>query len=74
MQHTAGIELSHDDIDDVGFYNTQARERLSTVRQGALKQTSYSSFWGSKLLLSTKLEATVGARYDYFDTNVTNRA
>ncbi|MEI8619012.1 hypothetical protein P4S63_23800 [Pseudoalteromonas sp. B193] len=30
MQHTAGIELRHDDIDNVGLYNTQARERLST--------------------------------------------
>ncbi|MEM5514125.1 TonB-dependent receptor [Pseudoalteromonas sp. AS84] len=72
IQHTVGIELRHDDIDNVGLYNTQARERLSTVRQDELKQTSYSSFWESKLLLTPKLEATVGVRYDYFDTNVTS--
>jgi len=72
MQHTAGIELRHDDIDNVGLYNTQARKRLSTVRQDELKQTSYSSFWESKFLLTPKLEATAGVRYDYFDTNVTS--
>ena len=72
MQHTAGLELKHDDIDNVGLYNTKAREQLSTVRQDALKQTSYSSFWESKLLFTPKLEATAGVRYDYFDTNVTS--
>ncbi|MBW4965743.1 TonB-dependent receptor [Pseudoalteromonas sp. CR1] len=72
MQHTTGIEIRHDNIDNVGLYNTQARERLSTVRQDALKQTSYSSFWESKFLLTPKLEATAGVRYDYFDTNVTS--
>jgi len=72
MQHTTGIEIRHDHIDNVGLYNTQARERLSTVRQDALKQTSYSSFWESKFLFTPKLEATAGVRYDYFDTNVTS--
>ncbi|TMN82866.1 MULTISPECIES: TonB-dependent receptor [unclassified Pseudoalteromonas] len=72
MQHTTGIEVRHDNIDNVGLYNTQARERLSTVRQDALKQTSYSSFWESKFLFTPKLEATAGVRYDYFDTNVTS--
>ena len=72
MQHTVGLELKHDDIDNVGLYNTKAREQLSTVRQDALKQTSYSSFWESKLLFTPKLEATAGVRYDYFDTNVTS--
>ena len=72
MQHTAGIELRHDDIDNVGLYNTKARKRLSTVRQDALKQTSYSTYWESKFLLTPKFEATAGVRYDYFDTNVTS--
>ncbi|KTD98169.1 TonB-dependent receptor [Pseudoalteromonas sp. H71] len=72
MQHTTGIEIRHDNIDNVGLYNTQARERLSTVRQDALKQTSYSSYWESKFLFTPKLEATAGVRYDYFDTNVTS--
>lgn len=72
MQHTAGIELRHDDIGNVGLYNTKAREQLNTIRQDTLKQTSYSSFWESKFLLTPKFEATVGVRYDYFNSNVTS--
>ena len=70
MQHTAGVAFRHDDIDNVGLYNTQARKRLSTVRQDAVKQTSYSSYWESKLLFTPQLEAIAGVRYDYFDTEV----
>lgn len=72
MQHTAGIELRHDDIGNVGLYNTKAREQLNTIRQDTLKQTSYSSFWESKFLLTPKFEATAGVRYDYFNSNVTS--
>ncbi|WP_231615100.1 TonB-dependent receptor domain-containing protein [Pseudoalteromonas sp. SWN29] len=35
---------------------------------------AYSGFWESNLLLTPKLEAAVGVRYDYFDTNVTSLA
>ncbi|WP_350545210.1 MULTISPECIES: TonB-dependent receptor domain-containing protein [unclassified Pseudoalteromonas] len=70
MQHTVGIELRHDNIDNVGLYNSQAKKILSTVRQDSVKETSYSSYWQSRLLLTPQLEATIGVRYDYFDTTV----
>ncbi len=72
MQHTAGLEVRHDDIDKVGLYNTKARERLNTIRQDAIRQTSYSSYWQTKILFTPKLEATAGVRYDYFDTDVSS--
>ncbi|XQF90155.1 TonB-dependent receptor domain-containing protein [Pseudoalteromonas espejiana] len=66
------MSARHDDIDNVGLYNTKARERLNTVRQDAVKQTSYSSYWQTKILFTPKLEATAGVRYDYFDTDVSS--
>lgn len=70
VQNTAGVEIRRDDIDQVGLYNTQARMLLSTVREDAIVETSYSAFWQSQLTLSERLEATVGVRYDYFDADV----
>lgn len=70
MQHTAGLALHHTNIDNVGLYNTKKRKRLSTVRQDDLNQTSYSAHWGSKLFLSTNLEASLGIRYDYYNVDV----
>lgn len=72
MQHTIGVDLRHDDIDNVALHNTKARTILSTVRQDSLKETSYASYWQSNLLFTEKLEATLGVRYDYFDTEVTS--
>ena len=70
MQHTVGLEMRHDDIDNVALNNTKARTLLSTVRQDSLKETSYASYWQSNIIFTEKLEATLGVRYDYFDTQV----
>lgn len=70
IQHTVGLELRNDNIDNVGLYNTVAKNYLSTVRQDSVNETSYSSYWQSKLTLNPQLEATVGIRYYYFDVNV----
>lgn len=69
-QHTTGLELRHDDISKVGLYNTKAQEYLSTVREDSVTETSYSAFWESQLQITPKLNATIGARYDYFEADV----
>ena len=70
VQHTVGLQLRHDNIDNVGLYNTKDTVYVSIVRQDSLTETSYSSYWQSTLSFNSKLEATVGARYDYIDAEV----
>lgn len=70
VQHTVGLQLRHDNIDNVGLYNTKDTVYVSTVRQDSLTETSYSSYWQSNLTFNSKLEATVGVRYDYIDAEV----
>ncbi|MDP2636888.1 MULTISPECIES: TonB-dependent receptor [unclassified Pseudoalteromonas] len=70
VTHTVGLDLRNDNIDKVGLYNTQAREYLSTVREDDISETSYSAYWQSVLSLTERLEATLGARYDYLDAQV----
>ncbi|MGO2373874.1 MAG: TonB-dependent receptor [Pseudoalteromonas prydzensis] len=70
IQHTVGVEYRRDDIDQVGLYNTKQRQRLSTVREDAVDEASYSAYWQSKMNLSQALEASFGVRYDYFDADV----
>ena len=54
----------------MGLYNTKQRQRLSTVREDAVDEASYSAYWQSKMNLSQALEASFGVRYDYFDADV----
>ncbi|MDI4654525.1 MULTISPECIES: TonB-dependent receptor [Pseudoalteromonas] len=70
VNHTFGVELRNDNVSKVGLYNTQAREYLSTVREDSVDETSYAAYWQTQLSLSQQLEATVGVRYDYLDTQV----
>ena len=70
VNHSVGIELRNDNIDNVGLYNTKARKFLSTVREDSVDETSYAAFWQTQLTLSEQLEATIGVRYDYLDASV----
>lgn len=70
VQHVVGVQIRHDDIDNVGLYNTKEKNYLSTVRQDSLKETSYSSYWQSNIAFNAQLEASVGVRYDYIDATV----
>jgi outer membrane receptor protein involved in Fe transport len=54
----------------LGLYNTQDQNYLSTVRQDAVNETSYASYWQSRLTFNEQLEATIGVRYDYFDATI----
>ncbi|WP_404340891.1 TonB-dependent receptor [Pseudoalteromonas mariniglutinosa] len=70
INHTFGIDIRNDDIDNVGLYNTQARQYLSTVREDSVNETSYSAYWQTQIDFSQRLEANIGARYDYLKASV----
>ncbi|MBU2115885.1 MAG: TonB-dependent receptor [Gammaproteobacteria bacterium] len=70
VEHVVGVQLRYDDIGEVGLYNTQQRQRLSTLRQDAVQQGSAALFSQSTLQLNTDWNAHLGLRYDYFSVDV----
>jgi hypothetical protein len=67
---TAGAQIRHDDISPVGLYLSQGRERYDTVREDAVKQTSYSAYLSQSLHWTDWLRTDVGARFDEFRFDV----
>ena len=72
VEHVVGVQLRYDDIGEVGLYNTQQRQRLSTVRQDAVQQGSAALFSQSTLQLNSDWNAHLGLRYDYFSVDVSS--
>ena len=69
-----GVEWRADDIEEVGLYQTQARERLAVVRSDAVQESSFGAFWENRIQWTENLRSVVGLRYDYFDFDVDNLA
>jgi outer membrane receptor protein involved in Fe transport len=53
-----------------GLYRTVQRERIGTIRQNGVEQTSSSVFLEQDVRLTDFLRVTGGLRYDYFDFDV----
>jgi hypothetical protein len=70
LQTTVGVELRHDDIDRVGLYHTRARQRLDTVREDAVRQTSVAGFGAAEVEWSPWLRTMVGLRADGYRFDV----
>ncbi len=68
--HQIGVQVRRDDIDEVGLYNTAARQRTGTVRSDAVDELSVSVFYQGDYMLSGRTTARFGARYDYLDVDV----
>lgn len=65
-EFSAGVQIRHDDIDPVGLYLTQARERHTTVREDKVRQTSYSAYLSQSLQWTDWLRTEAGIRVDEF--------
>ena len=65
-----GVQVRHDDIGKVGLYRTIARERFDTVREDAVKQTSYGVYSSIDTRWSDSIRTTVGLRADRFEFDV----
>jgi outer membrane receptor protein involved in Fe transport len=70
VEHTFGVQARHDDIDSVGLYHTSGRQRLSTVRNDAVKQTSVAPFYQAAVQMTEKFRAILGVRADYYRFDV----
>ncbi len=69
-----GADVRKDDISDVGLFRTAARQRLSTVRQDSVTETSVSAWGEAELALTDRLRGTLGMRGDYYDADVNARS
>lgn len=70
FQQQVGLQWRYDDIDDVGLYRSAARQRLSTVREDRIEESSLGLFWQGDLALTDNLSATAGLRYDHYEFDV----
>jgi hypothetical protein len=64
MQNTATFQFRHDDITDIGLHHTQARRRLNTVREDAVRQTSAAASGQNEIEWSPWLRTIAGLRVD----------
>ena len=66
MQNTVGVQLRNDDIDRVGLYHTVARQRLDTIREDAVVQTSLGAFAQNETEWTPWLRTLAGLRVDVY--------
>jgi hypothetical protein len=70
LDNTAGVQLRHDAIGAIGLYHTEARVRLSTVREDAVGQTSGALSFQNQVQWTDKIRTQIGLRGDLYRFNV----
>ncbi len=65
-----GAEGRYDDIDRVGLFRTAARQRVSTVREDAVKEGSLGVFLANEFRLTDQVRTYLGVRHDEYDFEV----
>ena len=67
---TVALMLRHDDIDEVGLFNTVRRERIGTVRQDEVNQTSVGLYYDVNTEWNSRWRTSLGLRADYYHFDV----
>jgi outer membrane cobalamin receptor len=65
-----GAQIRVDDIDEVGLFQTQKRQRLGVIRNDTVNESSAGFYWQNNIIWSDAIKTIVSARYDYFDFDV----
>jgi outer membrane receptor protein involved in Fe transport len=73
VENTIGAQLRHDAIGTVGLYRTRARQRLSTVREDAIGQTSGAIYAQNQIQWTSTLRTQIGLRGDLYRFDVNSR-
>jgi len=66
MQNDVGLQLRHDQIFEVGLYNTEGRERFNTVRSDKVGESTAGAFYENKIQWNEWFRSIVGLRGDYY--------
>lgn len=70
VSNTVGVQLRYDNINEVGLYSTQARQRFGVIRSDAVDEGSSGVFWENKVTWNKSLRTSLGARFDYYNFDV----
>lgn len=70
FRHLLGADLRHDNIRQVGLYQTNQRVRVNTTREDSVDETSLGVFYELQWQLSDSLRTIVGLRGDVYDSRV----
>jgi outer membrane cobalamin receptor len=65
-----GVQVRVDDIDEVGLFQTQQRQRIGAIRNDAVTESSAGTYWQNNIIWSDAVKTIMSARYDYFDFDV----
>ena len=66
LEHTVGLQLRRDDVGEVGLHDTVARNRLSTVRNDSVLQTSAGVYYLSSIPWTSWARTQLGLRGDSY--------
>jgi hypothetical protein len=72
IDFTVGLQSRYDDVDPVGLYLTQARERLSTVREDRVKEGSAGLYVSSTQKWTPWVRSQLGVRADAYSFDVSS--
>lgn len=70
IEHSVGLQARHDAIDTVGLYKTAVRNRLGTVREDTVDQTSLALWYQAELPITERLRLIPGLRGDAYRFDV----
>jgi len=73
MSNKFGGDLRVDDINEVGLYRSQARQRLGAIRSDQVTESSIGLYWENRITWTDSLRSVLGARYDYYDFDVDDK-
>jgi outer membrane receptor protein involved in Fe transport len=66
VQNTAGVQVRHDNVRDIGLYRTVMRQPLQTVRRDRVQQTSGAVYGQNELQWTSWLRTIAGIRLDQY--------
>jgi outer membrane receptor protein involved in Fe transport len=72
MQNTFGWDIRQDRINPVGLYDTAQRQRLDTVRQDDVRETSYGLYFENQTQWTDWLRSIAGIRGENYHFDVTS--
>lgn len=70
MQNTLGVDLRHDQIRQVGLYQTDQRQRFATIRQDQVQQSALALYAENQMQWQPWLRSIVGLRADAYRFDV----
>ena len=73
VAHRFGAEVRYDRIDEVGLYQSRARQPRGVVRSDEVDETSWGLYYENEWRWNHHFRSIIGARYDAFQFDVDSR-